>query len=281
MMEVPVGGAIASKALQNEFEDQVVVLRVVNAMLEDGVFVVRDVADDGEESQTFFVRQNTEDMLRTQQINKLDAAQRSVYQVIKDSGRDGAWIRDINNRSNVHKTAVKKAINSLTKEKLIKLYKNPLSKAKKMYMLYELEPNVDAFSIWYHNQEFDKDFAAFVITEIKNLLKNSPKPLPMDEITLQLRKRVKEKMMQGQDEVLSAVNVNTAVEALVDEGAISVTNTNDSRRFLYVQQSVPNFNGLTQTPCGICPVFDLCHEGGSKVSPQTCVYFDGPESIDW
>ena len=270
MMEVPVGGSIASDALLAEFgENQHLVTRVVNMMLGSGAFVVRNVADDGEEAKTYFVRQNTEDMLRTQKINKLDAGQRSVYQVIKDSGRDGAWIRDINNRSNVHKTAVKKAINSLIKESLIKLYKNPLSKAKKMYMLFELEPNVDAFSIWYHNQEFDSTFASTVIKQIKKLLENSPSPLSMDEITLKLCAVLE----QGTNEVLSAVNVNTAVEALVDEGVVSVDSTSDSRKYLYVQQSIPNFNGLTHTPCGICPVFNLCHEGGT-ISPQTCIYFD-------
>ncbi|KAJ9150385.1 DNA-directed RNA polymerase III subunit RPC6 [Pleurostoma richardsiae] len=31
-------------------------------------------------------------------------------------------------------------------------------------------------------------------------------------------------------------------------------------------------NGLTEVPCGRCPVFDLCEEGG-PVSPVNCVYF--------
>lgn len=31
--------------------------------------------------------------------------------------------------------------------------------------------------------------------------------------------------------------------------------------------------GLTQAPCGRCPVFDVCRDGG-PVNPQTCVYFD-------
>jgi len=31
-------------------------------------------------------------------------------------------------------------------------------------------------------------------------------------------------------------------------------------------------NGLTEVPCGRCPVFDLCEEGG-PVSPSNCVYF--------
>lgn len=35
---------------------------------------------------------------------------------------------------------------------------------------------------------------------------------------------------------------------------------------------LPPTNGLTEAPCGRCPVFDLCEEGGT-VSPSTCVYF--------
>jgi DNA-directed RNA polymerase III subunit RPC6 len=31
-------------------------------------------------------------------------------------------------------------------------------------------------------------------------------------------------------------------------------------------------NGLTEAPCGRCPVFELCEEGG-PVGPSTCVYF--------
>ncbi|KAL1843831.1 hypothetical protein VTJ49DRAFT_7182 [Mycothermus thermophilus] len=34
----------------------------------------------------------------------------------------------------------------------------------------------------------------------------------------------------------------------------------------------PLTNGLTEAPCGRCPVFELCEEGG-PVSPSKCVYF--------
>ncbi|KAK1757811.1 DNA-directed RNA polymerase [Echria macrotheca] len=34
----------------------------------------------------------------------------------------------------------------------------------------------------------------------------------------------------------------------------------------------PRGNGLTEVPCGRCPVFELCGEGG-PVSPSNCVYF--------
>lgn len=33
-----------------------------------------------------------------------------------------------------------------------------------------------------------------------------------------------------------------------------------------------NGNGLTETPCGRCPVFDLCHEGG-PVNAANCSYY--------
>ena len=32
---------------------------------------------------------------------------------------------------------------------------------------------------------------------------------------------------------------------------------------------------ITQTPCGACPVFSECKDGGI-ISPQTCIYFN-----DW
>lgn len=47
----------------------------------------------------------------------------------------------------------------------------------------------------------------------------------------------------------------------------------------------PLSNGLTESPCGRCPVFELCEEGG-PVSPSSCVYFrrwldleDTPEAV--
>ena len=47
----------------------------------------------------------------------------------------------------------------------------------------------------------------------------------------------------------------------------------------------PLSNGLTEAPCGRCPVFELCEEGG-PVSPSNCVYFlqwldleDAPKAV--
>lgn len=34
----------------------------------------------------------------------------------------------------------------------------------------------------------------------------------------------------------------------------------------------PSSNGFVEAPCGRCPVFELCEEGG-PVNPSTCVYF--------
>ncbi len=37
--------------------------------------------------------------------------------------------------------------------------------------------------------------------------------------------------------------------------------------------TIPDTSAVTMTPCGVCPVFSECHDGG-LVSPQTCVYYD-------
>lgn len=40
-------------------------------------------------------------------------------------------------------------------------------------------------------------------------------------------------------------------------------------------RNLGSINGFTDSPCGRCPVFDLCEDGG-PVSASTCVYFE-----DW
>lgn len=44
------------------------------------------------------------------------------------------------------------------------------------------------------------------------------------------------------------------------------------RRAIVGEEAVERGNGITEAPCGRCPVFELCEEGG-PVCPSTCVYF--------
>jgi DNA-directed RNA polymerase III subunit RPC6 len=46
----------------------------------------------------------------------------------------------------------------------------------------------------------------------------------------------------------------------------------DEEEPLEVLAPEPRSNGLTEAPCGQCPVFELCEEGG-PVSPSNCIYF--------
>ncbi|KAL8347487.1 hypothetical protein RB601_003092 [Gaeumannomyces tritici] len=50
--------------------------------------------------------------------------------------------------------------------------------------------------------------------------------------------------------------------------------TSDSNQLDVVRMGPPaRENGLTEAPCGKCPVFELCEEGG-PVSPRTCIYYN-------
>jgi len=44
------------------------------------------------------------------------------------------------------------------------------------------------------------------------------------------------------------------------------------RRPIVGEEAAERGNGLTEAPCGRCPVFELCEEGG-PVGPSSCVYF--------
>ena len=71
-----------------------------------------------------------------------------------------------------------------------------------------------------------------------------------------------------------ALNVSRMEEATFSSSAAPVpppTNPNDRR---FPKGAPPPLNnGLTESPCGTCPVFDLCEDGG-PVSPANCVYFN-------
>ena len=64
-----------------------------------------------------------------------------VYTIIKESGNKGIWIRDIAIKTNVKSTALNKTLKNLESKKLIKSVASVNANKKKVYMLFELEPD--------------------------------------------------------------------------------------------------------------------------------------------
>ncbi|CAB4061448.1 RPC6 [Lepeophtheirus salmonis] len=88
-----------------------------------------------------------------------DAEEKIVFSIIQESGNKGTWIRDIRLKSNLIQTTLNKVLKSLETKKLIKAIKSVNATKKKVYMLYDLDPDVSVTGgAWYSNQDFETEF---------------------------------------------------------------------------------------------------------------------------
>ncbi|XP_031696546.1 DNA-directed RNA polymerase III subunit RPC6 [Anarrhichthys ocellatus] len=80
---------------------------------------------------------------------------------------------------------------------------------------------------------------------------------------------------------LSMDDIETILNTLIYDGKVEMTiiaakegtvGSVDGQMKLYRGvNAVIQPTGLVRTPCGLCPVFDDCHEGG-EISPSNCIY---------
>ncbi|XP_023339940.1 DNA-directed RNA polymerase III subunit RPC6 [Eurytemora carolleeae] len=70
-----------------------------------------------------------------------DQEEKIVFKIIETSGNLGIWLRDIRTNSGLLQTQLNKVLKSLETKKLIKAVKCVNATKKKVYMLYDLEPD--------------------------------------------------------------------------------------------------------------------------------------------
>lgn len=90
-----------------------------------------------------------------------DNEEKIVYKIIEEAGNKGIWIRDIRQKSNfISETQLKKTLKSLETKKFIKEVKSVAASKKKVYMLYNLEPDESiSGGAWYgQDQDFESEF---------------------------------------------------------------------------------------------------------------------------
>jgi DNA-directed RNA polymerase III subunit RPC6 len=93
------------------------------------------------------------------QIKDADTEEKVVFDIIKEAGNMGIWIRDIRVQSNLTMTQLNKIVKSLENKKLIKAVKSVSASKKKVYMLYELDPHRSLTGgAWYSDQDFESEF---------------------------------------------------------------------------------------------------------------------------
>jgi len=92
-------------------------------------------------------------------LKELEENDLVVLQCVERGGTQGVWVRNIKVTTRLQQPQINKILRKLENRKLIKPVKSVAFKNRRMYMLYELEPDKALTGgPWYTDQQLDVDF---------------------------------------------------------------------------------------------------------------------------
>ncbi|CAF3335739.1 unnamed protein product [Rotaria sp. Silwood2] len=222
-----------------------------------------------------------------------DQMERTVYQVVKESGNLGIWMRDIRFKIQLSPTILNKTLKSLENKKLIKAVKSVHANKRKVYMLYELTPDPSITGgTWYSDQEFEAEFVRILNEQCARLLDEhldeSIEKFPNDPFLRRTSSLMSSSELASiinqmgiATVTLTAQDIESILYTLICDGKIekmavasTTTNENGAKQNLYRSiRSTIDSTPVVRNPCGICPVFNDCHDEG-VITPNTCIYLN-------
>ncbi|XP_002731250.1 DNA-directed RNA polymerase III subunit RPC6-like [Saccoglossus kowalevskii] len=215
-----------------------------------------------------------------------DNQEKLIYQIIEEAGNKGIWIRDIRYKSNLLMTQVSKILRNLESKKLIKAIKSVGASKKKVYMLYNIDPDRSVTGgAWYSDQDFESEFVEVLNQQCMKFLhqtrvnaENSKHdPITKRNASYASSNEVWKFISElGISKVqLSVEDIETILNTLIYDNKVEVTvvaSVESGQIKLYRSiELLIEPTGLMRTACGVCPVFNECQEGGT-ISPTTCIY---------
>ncbi|XP_015782465.1 DNA-directed RNA polymerase III subunit RPC6 [Tetranychus urticae] len=212
-----------------------------------------------------------------------------IYNIIEEAGNIGIWMRDIRLKSKIPQIQLSKLCKSMESKKLIKSVKSIAANKKKVYMLYNVQPDDSVTGgTWYSNNDFESEFVEILNSQcFKYLLRKA-------EIARSYSSPIERKKSSfvSSYEVLDYINetgisrvtlskkdIEAILETLVFDGKVERTVSNDSSSSDTSDKMYRAINRTTTTtslmrmPCGVCPVAKDCHLDG-VISPIKCIYFN-------
>ncbi|KAL0269878.1 UNVERIFIED_CONTAM: hypothetical protein PYX00_007465 [Menopon gallinae] len=227
---------------------------------------------------------------RYKQPNKVQGAkdadneEKVVYSIIEAASNKGIWIREIRYQSNLLPNQLNKILKTLENKKLIKAVKSVSASKKKVYMLYNLEPDKSLTGgAWYSDQDFEAEFVAILSQQCYRYLQQKQEkvrelkvgPKETQNLSYATSMEVWKFISElGISKVcLSVEDIETILDTIVYDGKVEKTVAVDlSKRYRAVEPLLPP-PGFVRIPCGVCPVFQFCSDLGS-VTPKKCEYLN-------
>jgi len=214
-----------------------------------------------------------------------DQEEKIVFRIVESSGNLGAWIRDIRAKSNLGHTQLTKVLKVLENKRLIKAVKSVNATKKKVYMLYELEPDHSVTGgAWYSDQDFESEFVEILNQQCYRFLYHKLETSQTKSASAGPIASKNASMVAVKDVTNFITDLGISKVSLKEKDIEAILNTivldGKAERcgglagpVLYraVEPLLPSA-GLARCPCGVCPIMRRCGDKGS-IRPQTCEYF--------
>lgn len=207
-------------------------------------------------------------------IRGLGAEDMLVYQVITQAGNIGIWTRDMKQRTNLPQAKITKILKLLEERGLVKAIKSIQNASRKVYMLSSLEPAKEITGgPWYGNdQQPDKAFIETIRSVASNYVTRHG-PVSVLEVAAFIEQSgVSSQPLQEEDvaSILKTLCYDLVLEKFFESDPNDKSNIIEKYRKCTIP--MPSGTSFNSIPCGVCPVFEDCHEGG-LISPEKCEYY--------
>lgn len=270
---------LTNHELQAELKDvsKELQVQVINKLLQDGLI---DLLQKG----TGLIYRMKDPEKTVKPPENIDNDEQIIYNIIAEGGNKGIWIRDIRVKSNLVMTQLNKILKALENKKLIKAVKTVNASKKKVYMLYNLEPDRSVSGgAWYQDQDFEAEYVDVLNQQCLRYLqmrrdkaaKESESPAALHQMSCcsvaQVNKFITE---LGISKIaLDDEDLDTILKTVYYDGKAERYLQTDGT-YLYKAVNAPlDPPGLVQTPCGICPLIKNCSDRGN-VTAKACVYLN-------
>lgn len=215
-------------------------------------------------------------------VNNLAEGLAVIFDLIRASGCEGIDQTTLCSKAKLSKSEVTKALNQLLTQQRIKDIRCFSNKAKKLYMLFELEPSELVTGGAFYNEQRDID-VGFVdslrgrITAFVSL----KKIVTLAQICQMIATEMPLKTLSHKEvsELVGTLEMDGVIECIHSQQPRSQQHFQLASGQNVTRHSAPGTIGslVSQFPCVSCSLLDRCAPHGvGAINPSTCTYLE-----DW
>lgn len=234
-------------------------------------------------------------------IKNLDAKQLVVYRLVEQEGSDGIWKKTLRERSCIARVDFEKIVKGLESKRIIKRFKSVTAKNKIFYILGTLDPDTQHTGgiFFTTSHDLDVEFIEIVSKYCYTYIQQRGSA-SVSEITMYISTSGIATVQIPREDIqklLYTLELDAKIESFIptsikrDMTPFSLANVDPEIHYRPTRLQI-KANGLTNTPCGTCPVSSIlffrllakrhdfpkkviekCYPG-ADINPINCIYLE-------